>query len=254
MAILEVEGLSKSFHSGLLRRRVIQAVEEVSFEIRSGTTLGLIGESGSGKSTLARLITGLIAPTAGRICFMGQDISGLKGRSLKRLRRRLQIIFQNPETAFNPRMKLKAGLSEPLRIHGLARGKQLDESVQGMASLVGLSEELLGRYPHELSGGQIQRAVLARVLALQPELIIFDEPTSMLDLSYQAQILNLIKTVQAASNLTYLFVSHDLDVIRFMSDSVAVLQKGRLVESGSLEEVFSRPVHPYTKELVSAAL
>lgn len=251
MPVLEVNKLTKYFYSGFFKKEKQKAVEGVSFRIEKGKTLGLIGESGSGKTTIARLILRLIKPTAGQIFFDGADISRTNGNPVKKLRKQMQIVFQNPETAFNPKMKLKKSIAEPLRVHGLVRRKDEKEKVFEMAQRLDLNTELLDRYPHELSGGQIQRAVLARLLCLNPKLIVLDEPTSMLDVSYQAQILTLLKEIQQSFGIAYLFISHDLDVVRHMSDAIGVLHKGELVEYGSTSQVTTMPRHPYTKDLIS---
>ncbi len=229
-----------------------KAVEGVSFRIENGKTLGLIGESGSGKTTIARLILRLIKPTAGRIIFDGADVSRVHAKHLKQLRKQMQIVFQNPETAFNPKMKLKQSMAEPLRVHGLAPRKNEKDNVFEMAQRLDLNAELLNRYPHELSGGQIQRAVLARLLCLNPKLIVLDEPTSMLDVSHQANILTLLKKIQSSNDIAYLFISHDLEVVGRMCDAIGVLHKGQLVEYGSVAQVFTAPRHAYTRYLISS--
>lgn len=251
MALIEVENLTKCFYSGLFQRKRRMAVQGVSFHIGRGETLGVIGESGSGKSTLARMVVGLIHPTAGRIFYNGREISGANGKRGKTIRKEMQIVFQNPETAFNPKMKLKSSMAEPLRIHGSEGRKTIREKVIEMAQRLDLNEELLDRYPHQLSGGQIQRAVLARLLCLNPRLIILDEPTSMLDVSCQAQILGLLKKIQHDAGIAYLFISHDLDVISHMSDTIGVMYHGELVECGSKDRVLDAPQHPYTRNLLS---
>ncbi len=251
MQVLKVEELTKHFYWGLFRKRRQKAVRGVSFNIERGRTLGLIGESGSGKTTLARLIVRLINPTSGRIFFNGNDISGFSGKRLKKVRREMQIVFQNPETAFNPTMTLKKSIAEPLRIHGMARRENIREKIAETAQRLDLNSELLDRYPHQLSGGQIQRAVLARLLCLDPKLLILDEPTSMLDVSYQARILNLLKKIQQSTGIAYLFISHDLEVVAHMSDTIGVLHQGRLVEYGTKGQVLSAPRHPYTKHLLA---
>jgi ABC-type oligopeptide transport system ATPase subunit len=251
MPVLEVEKLTKNFYSGFFKKKKQKAVNGVSFRIEKGKTLGLIGESGSGKTTIARLILRLINPTAGHIFFDGADISRTNGNHIKKLRKEMQIVFQNPETAFNPKMKLKRSIAEPLRVHRLVRRKDEKEKVFEMAQRLDLNIDLLDRYPHELSGGQIQRAVLARLLCLNPKLIVLDEPTSMLDVSYQAQILTLLREIQQSFGIAYLFISHDLDVVRYMSDAIGVLHKGELVEYGTKSQVLAMPRHPYTKDLIS---
>ena len=254
MPVLIVEKLTKYFESGFFQRKKQKAVEGVSFEISKGETLGLIGESGSGKTSIARMILKLIEPSAGHIFFNGADVTQTGRKQTRGIRKEMQMVFQNPETAFNPKMKLKHSMAEPLRVHRLVRRKDEEEKVVEMARRLDLNTELLDRYPHELSGGQIQRAVLARVLCLNPKLIVLDEPTSMLDVSYQAQILNLLKEIQQACNISYLFISHDLDVVNFMSDKIGVLHTGKLVEYGFRDQVLKAPRHWYTKELISNGL
>lgn len=236
-----------------MRKRLVNAVDGVSFTISSGETLGLVGESGCGKSTLARVILGLIPPSGGRIFFHGQEITAARAAELKKVRKKMQIIFQHPESALNPRMKIYDSLVEPMRIQHLVNNHREEKKKAGeLIELVGLHKEHLSRYPHELSGGQIQRVVLARILSLQPEFIVADEPTSMLDVSVQAQVLNLFKEIQKKFNIAYLFISHDLEVIRWMSDRVAVMYAGGIVEIGPVEKVCGNPQHPYTSMLVNA--
>ncbi|MDN5364994.1 MAG: peptide/nickel transport system ATP-binding protein, partial [Thermacetogenium sp.] len=213
-----MENLRKVFVTGVFRKRLVNAVDGVSFTISSGETLGLVGESGCGKSTLARVVLGLIPPSGGRIFFHGQEITEARAAELKKVRRKMQIIFQHPESALNPRMKIYDSLVEPMRIHRLVNNRREEKKkAEELIELVGLHKEHLDRYPHELSGGQIQRVVLARILSLQPEFIVADEPTSMLDVSVQAQVLNLFKEIQKKFNISYLFISHDLEVVRWMS-------------------------------------
>lgn len=242
--LIEVRDLKKYFSTGTFRKKLIYAVDGVSFGIRKAESLGLVGESGCGKSTLGRLLVGLIKPTAGEILFRGENIFSLGGEKL----RKMQMIFQNPETSLNPRWRIKKSLTEPLRIVG----KDEDE-IYKLLEAVNLNEELLNRYPWELSGGQLQRIVIARILAIEPEFIVADEPTSSLDLSIQAQILNLMKRLKDSMGLTYLFISHDLDVVSNMCDRIMVMYLGKIVEIASREEIFSNPLHPYTKALLSAS-
>lgn len=230
MKMIKVENLRKYFYSGIFSKKMIKAVDGVSFEIGEGKTLGLVGDSGSGKTTVGRAILRLIEPTSGRIFFDGEDITKLNGSELKKLRKRMQIIFQHPESSLNPRMRIYDSIAEPLRIHKLCSKREEKEKIFELIETVNLNEELLSRYPHELSGGQIQRAVLARVLSLKPKFIVADEPTSMLDISVQAQILNLMKNLQKEFKITYLFISHDLDVVRWMSDEIAIIHNGRIVD------------------------
>ncbi|GAB6148144.1 ABC transporter ATP-binding protein [Stetteria hydrogenophila] len=223
----------------------------MSFKIERGSTLGLVGESGSGKTTVGRLVLRLIEPTGGSILYDGMDVLKLKGRELKEFRRRAQMVFQDPYSSLNPRMTVFQLIMEPLRVHGI----KVDDPESFVVKLlyrVGLNETHLYRYPHEFSGGQRQRIAIARVLALRPEFIVLDEPTSALDVSVQAQILEMLKGLQREFNLTYLFISHDLGVVRYMSDYIAVMYLGKIVEYGPAEEVFEKPLHPYTQALFSS--
>lgn len=229
MALLEVKNLKKHYYSGLFQIKVNKAVDGVSFRIENGKTLGLVGKSGCGKSTLGRTVLRLLEPTEGSIIFDGQDISILKGRSLKYLGTRMQIIFQNPESCLNPKMKVYDIIAEPLRLHRLcAKDKEL-ERVKELIEIVSLNEELLFRYPKELSGGQLQRVAIARILSMKPELIVADEPTSMLDPLVQAQILSLLKGLQIKFKISFLFISHDIKVVEWMSDEIAFMEKGKIV-------------------------
>ncbi len=229
MVLLKIENLKKYYYSGLFKKEVNRAVDGVSFEIYKGETLGLVGKSGCGKSTLGRTVLGLLEPTAGRVLFDGQDISGLKGRALKNLGTKMQIIFQNPESCLNPRMKIYDAIAEPLRLHGLCERDEERVRIQDLIEAVSLSEELLFRYPQELSGGQIQRVAIARVLGLNPRFIVADEPTSMLDPLVQAQILVLLKKLQIEHGISFLFISHDIQVVEWMSDKVAFMEEGKIV-------------------------
>jgi oligopeptide/dipeptide ABC transporter ATP-binding protein len=232
---------------------VIRAVDGVTFQIERGETLGLVGESGCGKSTLARMILRLEAPTAGEIRFEGEDILAWKGGKLKAFRRKVQMIFQDPYSSLNPRQTAGAIIAEPLHIHRPPGGRQeIKTKLRELASVVGLDEEQWTRYPHEFSGGQRQRIGIARALMLHPRLVIADEPVSALDVSIRAQILNLLKRLQREFNLTYLFIAHDLAVVRHMSDRIAVMYLGKIVEMGGAEQVSSAPAHPYTRALLSA--
>lgn len=213
----------------------------------------MVGQSGCGKSTLARAILRLIPPSEGKVFFKGRDVAAARSRELSEIRRKMQIIFQHPETALNPRMRIYESLTEPMRIQKLVINRNEEkERVYDLLDQVGLYEEHLTRYPHELSGGQIQRVVLARILSLHPEFIVADEPTSMLDVSVQAQVLNIFKEIQKKYNIAYLFISHDLEIIRCMSDRIAVMYRGRIVEIGSAGDVYENPRHPYTSLLVDA--
>ncbi len=254
--LLEVHDLCKSFHTdsgglgGASRR--LQAVDQVSFTLRKGETLGLVGESGCGKSTTGRLILRLLEADSGKVLFQGQDVLQLSQRQMRPLRREIQMIFQDPYSSLNPRMKVGDIIGEPLQIHGLARGSQLKEEVIRLMGTVGLTEEHYHRYPHEFSGGQRQRIGIARALAVRPSLIIADEPVSALDLSIQAQVVNLLQDIQKDFGLTYLFIAHDLSVIEHISDRVAVMYLGRIVELANAEELYRAPRHPYSEALLNA--
>ncbi|AAM06833.1 TPA: ABC transporter ATP-binding protein [Methanosarcina acetivorans] len=230
MELLKVEDLKKYYYSGLFKKEVRKAVDGVSFEIERGETLGLVGKSGCGKSTLGRTVLRLLEPTSGRVLFTGQDISGFKGSALKNLGTRMQIIFQNPESCLNPKMKVYEAIVEPLRLHRLCKRDEERERVQELIETVSLSEELLFRYPGELSGGQLQRIAIARVLGMKPEFIVADEPTSMLDPLVQAQILSLLKSLQENYGISFLFISHDTEVVKWMSDEIAVMEEGKIID------------------------
>ena len=251
--MIEVNNLTKTFLPGAGNKKRKKAVNEVSFSLTRGETVGIIGESGCGKTTLAKLILRLIPATSGRILFGGTDITKLNYDQLKPFKKKMQIMFQNPESSLNPHWKIYDCIAEVLRIHRITRRKSIEEKkiVKELAEMVGLQPEHLNRYPCELSGGQVQRAVLARVLALKPELLIADEPTSMLDVSVQAQILTKIKDMQKQMNFSMIFIGHDLDVIRIMCDRVLVMYQGRIVESGSVEDIFEQAFHPYTVSLLN---
>jgi oligopeptide transport system ATP-binding protein len=255
--LLEVEHLVKHFpiKSGILIDREIgrvRAVDDVSFAVAEGETLGLVGESGCGKSTLSRSILQLLEPTSGSVRFDGREIVGVKGKELRGLRRQMQMIFQDPYASLNPRKRVSQIVGDPLSLHGVASGEELRQSVRELLDRVGLNPEHYNRYPHEFSGGQRQRIGIARALALRPKLIVADEPVSALDVSIQAQIINLLEDLQGEFGLTYIFVAHDLGVIRHVSDRIAVMYLGKIVEIGPAEEVYSNPIHPYTLTLLSA--
>lgn len=239
---------------GFFRRTVatVKAVDGVELAVRRGETLGLVGESGSGKSTLGRVILGLEPPTGGEIFFDGRNLTGLSGKDLKPLRRRMQIIFQDPYSCLDPRQTLGKIVGEGLVIHRIGTGRERDERVRYLMEVVGLRPEQINRYAHEFSGGQRQRIGIARALALNPEFIVCDEPLSSLDVSIQAQIINLLEDLQERYNLTYLFISHDLSVVRHISDRVAVMHFGNIVELADKEELFKNPLHPYTRMLLHA--
>ena len=253
--ILSATNLVKRFpiQRGLFKRTVgyIHAVDGVSISIKEGETLGLVGESGCGKSTTARLLMRLIEPTEGAISFVGEDIGSLDKESMRKRRKDLQIVFQDPYASLNPRMTVRQIIAEPLIVHGMAENSN-DPRVDEIMELCGLSAEFGNRYPHEFSGGQRQRVGIARALVTRPKLVVLDEPVSALDVSVQAQILNLLDDLKQRFNLSYLFVAHDLSVISHISDRVAVMYLGKIVEIGPRKDVFENPRHPYTKALLSA--
>lgn len=255
--LLQVHNLRRHFAKtqGLLRRRtlVTRAVDDVSLEVLPGETLALVGESGCGKSTVASLLTGLMKPTSGQIIWKGRDITDVKHSGRRALTREIQIVFQDPYGSLNRRMTAFDIIAEPLRIHRAAAGPKLRDRVNDLLRLVGLNEEHGSRLPNEFSGGQRQRIGIARALALNPELLILDEPVSALDVSIQAQILNLLKDLQSRLKLSYLFISHDLSVVRYMADRVAVMYLGQIVETGTRDALFDTPLHPYTRTLLAAA-
>ena len=256
-ALLRIEDLKVHFpitQGIIFERRVgeVRAVDGVNLGVRRGETVGLVGESGCGKSTLARAVLRLVEPTDGRITFDGTDLTGLRRRDLRSMRRRMQMIFQDPYASLNPRMTVGSMLLEPIRVHGLADRRGGGRRVTELLELVGLPRSAMNRYPHEFSGGQRQRIGIARALALNPEFIAADEPVSALDVSIQAQIVNLLAQLQAEFGLTYLFISHDLSIVRHISDRIAVMYLGRVVELSPADELYAKPLHPYTHALVSA--
>ena len=254
--LLQVKELKKYFpvKGGLLQRRIgyVKAVDGVDLSIQEGESFGLVGESGSGKTTVGKTILRLIEPTAGKIIFEGQNLCELSESEMRQRRSEMQMIFQDPYSSLNPRMTVKRIVGEPLVVHDWAKGRALDEKVRALIDVVGLMEDHLYRYPHEFSGGQRQRIGIARALALEPKMLVLDEPTSALDVSVQAQVLALLLHLQRKLNLTYLFISHDLAVIRYICDRVALMYQGRILELGPVESIFQDPLHPYTQALLSA--
>jgi ABC-type oligopeptide transport system ATPase subunit len=255
--LLEVADLRKWFpvRRGLLIERTVdyvKAVDDVSFEINEGETLGLVGESGSGKSTTGYSVLQLLKPTGGSVQFMGKELTTMSRNDLREIRREMQIVFQDPYSSLNPRMTVGNIVAEPLTVHGVGTRRSREASVRDLLETVGFNPDFTNRYPHEFSGGQRQRIGIARALALNPRLIVCDEPVSALDVSIQAQILNLLKDLQRDLGLAYLFVAHDLAVVRTMSDRIAVMNKGKLVEMGPAEQVYGNPQDEYTKALLAA--
>ncbi|GEP59156.1 ABC transporter ATP-binding protein [Reyranella soli] len=251
--LVSVTAIRRHFVSGgglLARRKVTRAVDDVSFGIAAGETLGLVGESGSGKSTLGRVIVGLLAATSGQVAIAGQAVGGARGGARRALWRRVQMVFQDPYSSLNPRLTVRDTLAEPLRNFGIARGADADRRIREALDACGLPASAMTRHPREFSGGQRQRIGIARALIVRPDFIVADEPVSALDVSIQAQIINLLQDLKAAFGLTYLFIAHDLAVVRHVSDRVAVMYRGKLVETASAEMLYARPAHPYTQLLL----
>lgn len=249
-AILCASGLSKIFHSG---GKEFLAVDNVSLTIGVGEVLGIVGESGSGKSTVARMVMRLIEPTSGRIVFEGEDLTAKSGEELRRMRRHMQIVFQNPHSALDPRHTIRSALAEPFLIQTKVRGVELERRIDNLLDIVSLPKAFKYRYPHELSGGQKQRICIARAVALEPRLLVLDEPTSALDMSVQAQIVDLLRDLQQRHRLAYMFISHDLRVVRALADHVLVMKDGKVVEQGPADQIFEDPREPYTRALLAAA-
>ncbi len=254
-AVLTVQHLVKHFpiRSGVFRRQTgtIQAVSDISFQVGKGQTLGLVGESGCGKSTAGRSILGLIPATSGSVLFQGLEIVGADPGKLREARRHMQLVFQDPYASLNPKMSVQAIVSEPMKIHDLHKGREVDR-VKDLMAVVGLNPEHVNRFPHEFSGGQRQRIGIARALAVEPDLLVLDEPVSALDVSIQAGVVNLLEDLQDEMGLAYVFIAHDLGVVRHISDRVAVMYLGKIVEIGDAEDLYQRPAHPYTQALLSA--
>ena len=256
-ALLEIKGVKKHFpiRKGFFNREAgaVRALDGIDLKVYPGETLGLVGESGCGKSTLGRVILRLLPATEGSVSMEGIDVLGCNNNTLKDLRRHMQIVFQNPYASLDPRMTIGQSIAEPLEVHGIARGAELERQVKDLMKLCGLSEPMYDRYPHEFSGGQRQRVGIARALALRPKLLVLDEPVSALDVSVQAQILNLLIDLRQEFKLTYVFIAHNLDVVRYISDRIAVMYLGKIAELGNCLDVYRKPLHPYSKALISAA-
>ena len=252
--IIRAENLTKTFHvkSFFGKTTDVHALNGVSFSINKGESLGIVGESGCGKSTLASLLIRLEEPTSGKVFLAGEDISHMKEKELRKLRSRIQIVFQDPYSSLSPRMTIRDIVTEPMRVQGGMKEKDMDERAAHLLALVGMREGTLDRYPHEFSGGQRQRISIARALMTEPDVLILDEPTSALDVSVQAQVLNILMDLRERLHLTYLFISHNLAVVKYISDRTAVMREGRIVEMGPSEDILSHPKETYTKELLAA--
>lgn len=251
--LLSLHRVCRNFSHDIFQRRTVQAVQDVSFSLERGKTFGLVGNSGCGKTTLSRLITRLLPLSSGKIYFEGQDISLFDRQTGKSYHQKVQMIFQNPESSLDPTMRIQDSLLEVLQIHGIGQtpDERMEKILQRLAQ-VGLSDHLLSRYPHQISGGEAQRLAICRALLLNPQVLLLDEPTAMLDVSVQASILNLLKELQQSFGLTYLYITHDIELLRYMGHTIGVMQQGRLVELGSREQVLESPSHPYTQMLLRA--
>lgn len=249
--MLEIREVSHTFSSGVLVRRYVQAVHRVSFTLERGKILGLAGNSGCGKTTLSRMALGVLRPQQGQVLLEGRDIYRLPARERKQYHRRVQIIFQNPEASLNPAQRIGTSLLEPMRLHRTpgSRREQM-EKIRKLLGLVGLGEELLERYPHQISGGEAQRIIICRALTLDPEVLVLDEPTSMLDVSVQAHILNLLKDLQKKLGLSYLFITHDIELAKWFADDLMIMKSGEIVEQGPAAQVLENPKHAYTRQLI----
>jgi ABC-type glutathione transport system ATPase component len=250
--MLEMSRVEKVFYQGQILRRKRRVVQDITFSLGPGETLGLIGPSGAGKSTIGKLAVRLLEPSEGRLAFEGRDITHADRRTSRRLKAKMQLIFQDPQSSLHPRKKISTLLREPLRLHRLTTRSEEPEAVKQMLDQVDLNEDILDRYPAEVSGGEKQRIVIARVMALRPRIVVLDEPTSMLDVSIQANILHLLVTLQQKWNMAYLYISHDMRLVSKLCQRVAVVAKGRIVEQGPVEKIMARPRHPCTQRLIAA--